>query len=64
VYFVVTSEPKSQVQRLAEDGTVKSILNLPFVPSLGLSVSAGGSYVLVTKHDETGTDLMLVEGFR
>ena len=55
VYFVVTSEPKSQVQRLGGVGTVKRILDLPFIPSLGL---------LVTKPDETGTDLMLVEGFR
>jgi Tol biopolymer transport system component len=65
VYFVfVSPERKSQLQLLAEDGKITNVLDLPFTPGLGLSVSPDKSYVLVTKQDETGTDLMLVEGFR
>ena len=64
IYFVVSLEHKSQLQRLAEDGSIANILELPFTPGLGLSLSPEGRYVLVTKPDENGTDLMLVEGFR
>jgi Tol biopolymer transport system component len=64
VYFVVSSEQKSQLQRLTEDGKITNVLELPFTPGLGLSLSPGGLYALVTKPDENGTDLMLVEGFR
>jgi Tol biopolymer transport system component len=63
-YFVVSSEHKSQVQRLTQDGRIASVLDLPFTPGLGLSLSPEERYVLVTKPDGNGTDLMLVEGFR
>ena len=61
IYFVVS---KNQLQRLGEDGKIADVLELPFTPGLGLSLSPDGRYVLVTKPDENGTDLMLVEGFR
>jgi eukaryotic-like serine/threonine-protein kinase len=64
VYFVVSLEHKNQLQRLEEGGRITNILELPFTPGLGLSLSPDGRYVLVTKPDENGTDLMLVEGFR
>jgi len=46
------------------DGKISEVLKLDFVPSLGLSVSPDEGYVLLTRPDEKGTDLMLVEGFR
>jgi Tol biopolymer transport system component len=64
IYFVVSLEQKNQLQRLAEDGKIENVLELPFTPGLGLSLSPEGRYVLLTKPDENGTDLMLVEGFR
>lgn len=64
IYFVVSSEHGSQLQRLQEDGKIENVLDLPFTPGLGLSLSQGGRYALLTKPDENGTDLMLVEGFR
>jgi hypothetical protein len=64
IYFVVSSEHGSQLQRLEEDGRIENVLELPFTPGLGLSLSPEGRYALVTKPDENGTDLMLVEGFR
>jgi len=64
IYFVVSLEQKNQLLRLAEDGTIANVLELPFTPGLGLSLSPEGRYVLVTRPDENGTDLMLVEGFR
>jgi Tol biopolymer transport system component len=63
-YFVVSSGQKNQLQRLRPDGRATTILELPFNPGLGLSLTPDGRYVLVTKPDENGTDLMLVEGFR
>jgi Tol biopolymer transport system component len=64
VYFVVSSDQKSQLQRVTEDGRIANVLDLPFSPGLGLSFSPEERYVLVTKPDANGTDLMLVEGFR
>ncbi len=64
LYFVVTEANKSHLQRLTGDGRIENVLELPFSPGLGLSLSPDGRYVLVTKMDENGTDLMLVEGFR
>jgi hypothetical protein len=45
-------------------GKIMDLLELPFQPGLGLSLTPDGRYLLVTKPDENGTDLMLVEGFR
>jgi hypothetical protein len=64
IYFVVSLERKNQLQRLADDGKIENILELPFTPGLGLSLSPEGRYALLTKPDENGTDLLLVEGFR
>jgi hypothetical protein len=40
------------------------MLRLPFVPYIGFSLSADERYLLLTKPDDKGTDLMLVENFR
>jgi len=40
------------------------LLKLDFEPGNGLSVSTDERYVLLTKPDQNGTDLMLVENFR
>jgi hypothetical protein len=64
VYFVASSQQKSVLRRLCKNGEVEDVLELPFTPGLGLSVSQDERYVLLTKPDENGTDLMLVEGFR
>ena len=64
MYFVVSSEQTSQLQRLATDAKVKHILDLPFTPGLGLSLNPEGRYVLVTKPDDHGTDLVMVEALR
>jgi Tol biopolymer transport system component len=63
VYFVDLSEGKYRIERLLPDGKITDILELPFQPWLGLSLTPNERYLLVTKPDENGTDLMLVEGF-
>jgi Tol biopolymer transport system component len=63
VYFVTLWEGKNRVQRLLPDGKIAHVLELPFAPGFGLSLSPDERYVLVTKPDENGTDLMLVENF-
>jgi Tol biopolymer transport system component/serine/threonine protein kinase len=64
VYFVSSSDGKSVLQRLSPDGKILNVLDLPFKPGLGLSLSPDGRHVLLTRPDENGTDLMLVEGFQ
>ena len=63
-YFVVSSGRRSKLERLAENGKAADVMRIPFVPWMGLSLSPNGRYALVTRPDERGTDLMLVEGFR
>jgi Tol biopolymer transport system component/serine/threonine protein kinase len=46
------------------DGKSSQILPLDFSPAMGLSLSPDERYLLLTKPDLKGTDLMLVEGFR
>ncbi len=55
--------PSVQSLRFA-DGKISELFKLDFAPGLGLSVSPDERYLLITKPDEKGTDLMLVEGFR
>ena len=57
------SSPTVEVRRSA-DGRRSVILQLPFEPYLGFSLSPDERYLLLTKPDEKGTDLMLVENFR
>jgi Tol biopolymer transport system component len=64
VYFVLGAGQTAQLERLSADGRSSHILDLPFTLGLGLSLSPDGRYALVTRPDEKGTDLMLVEGFR
>jgi Tol biopolymer transport system component len=64
VYFVNFFEGKYRTQRLLPDGKIMDVLELPFQPGIGLSLTPDERYLLVTKPDENGTDLMLVEGFR
>jgi hypothetical protein len=63
LYFVTFWEGKSRVQRLSPDGKIKDVLELPFTSQICLSLTPDERYVLVTKPDENGSDLMLVEGF-
>jgi hypothetical protein len=62
----VTGSPASySVQSLHfADGKISQILALDFSPGLGLSLTPDERYLLLTKPDLKGTDLMLVEGFR
>ena len=46
------------------DGKISQVLPLEFSPGLGLSLTPDERYLLLTKPDLKGTDLMLVEGFR
>ncbi|HEV3202532.1 MAG TPA: protein kinase [Bryobacteraceae bacterium] len=55
--------PSVQSMRLA-GGKILEVLKLDFSAGLGLSVSPDERYLLLTRPDEKGTDLMLVEGFR
>jgi hypothetical protein len=68
LYFVVTSGPGRDYYSLQmlhfATGKVSELLKLDFYPGNGLSVSADDHYVLLTKPDQNGTDLMLVENFR
>jgi dipeptidyl aminopeptidase/acylaminoacyl peptidase len=52
-----------QSLRFADD-KISQVLPLDFSPGLGLSLSPDERYLLLTKPDLKGTDLMLVEGFR
>ncbi len=52
-----------EVQRFA-DGKRSVLLQVPFFPLNGFSLSPDERYLLLTKPDEKGTDLMLVENFR
>lgn len=63
VYFVTTPDQKSVLRRLCENGKIEDVLELPFHPGLGLSLSPDERYELLTKQDAMGTDLMLLEGF-
>ena len=45
-------------------GTIRDVLAVDKLVDLGLSLSPDGKYLLFTKLDYTGTDLMLVEHFR
>jgi hypothetical protein len=47
------------------EGEPRELMKLGFPPgSMNLSISPDGRYALVTKPDERGTDLLLVEQFR
>jgi Tol biopolymer transport system component len=62
----VTGPPFSysvQALRFA-DGKPSQVLPLDCAPGLGLSLTPDERYLLLTKPDLKGTDLMLVEGFR
>jgi dipeptidyl aminopeptidase/acylaminoacyl peptidase len=65
VYFVVIGRENSTLQLLRfATGKIVELMKLDYPPYLGLSVSPDERYVLVTKPDQNGTDLMLVENFR
>jgi Tol biopolymer transport system component len=50
---------------LQPDGTIRDVLPVDFVPiSVGMSIAPGGRAVLVTRNDRTGSDLLVVKGFR
>jgi hypothetical protein len=51
------------MQRLLPGGKIVDVLELPFAPLLGLSLTPDERYVLMTKPDENGADLMLVDNF-
>jgi hypothetical protein len=62
----VTGPPPSysvQALRFAV-GKPSQVLPLDFAPGLGLSLTPDERYLLITKPDLKGTDLMLVDGFR
>jgi Tol biopolymer transport system component/serine/threonine protein kinase len=65
VYFVSRSgEDRFSLQMFRfATGTAGELAKLDYVPGVGLSVSPDGRYVLLTKLDQRGTDLMLVENF-
>jgi hypothetical protein len=50
----------------ATDGTVREVTRLDFPPgsNLNISVSPDERYVLITRPDTRGTDLLLVEDFQ
>ena len=65
VYFVSRSDQDRyslQMFRFAT-GKAAELAKLDYVPSVGLSVSTDERYVLLTKADQRGTDLLLVENF-
>jgi Tol biopolymer transport system component len=65
VYFVPRSSQDGfslQMFRFAT-GKVAELVKLDYLPGLGLSVSPDERYVLLTKPDQSGADLMLVENF-
>jgi WD40 repeat protein len=67
-YFIAPSQPGRDYSSLRmqrfETGKITELAKLDYDPGLGLSVSPDERYVLVTKPDQNGTDLMLVENFR
>ena len=65
---LVDAEPNYWALKVLRRGEAESreVMNLGFPPgsSLNLSTSPDSRYALVTKADERGTDLLLVEHFR
>jgi Tol biopolymer transport system component len=62
----MTGPPASYSVQLLQfaDGKISQLLPLDFSPGLGLSLTPDERYLLLTRPDQKGTDLMLVEGFR
>ena len=46
------------------DGKISQLLKIGFGPGMGLSLTPDERYILLTKPDQAGSDLVLVEGFR
>jgi len=64
VWFLNNGEAVTlEVVRFA-NGMRSQVLQVPFRPGNGLSLTPDERYVLLTRPDDKGTDLMLVEGFR
>jgi eukaryotic-like serine/threonine-protein kinase len=64
VYFVTFKSEGSVVQTLRfSTGAIRELVKLDHYVGLGLSISPDERYALVTKPDQKGTDLMLVENF-
>ena len=47
-----------------DDGKISELLKVGFNPGMGLSLTPDERYLLLTKPDQAGSDLVLVEGFR
>jgi Tol biopolymer transport system component len=65
VYFVSRpdeGQDSLQMFRFAS-GKVEELVKLDYRPGIGVSVSPDERYVLLTKPDQSGSDLMLVENF-
>jgi Tol biopolymer transport system component len=53
------------LRRLDADGTIRDVLTVDFVPiSVGMSIAPDGRSVLVSRGDRSGSDLLVVKGFR
>jgi Tol biopolymer transport system component len=64
-YTVTGPPPTYSIQSLRfADSKISQVLPLDFQPGLGLSLSPDERYMLLTRPDLKGTDLMLVKGFR
>ena len=66
VYFVsLPGQDRGSLQMFRfATGKAAELANLDYIPFVGLSVSPDERYVLLTKPDQSGSDLMLVENFR
>lgn len=66
VYFVTLRAGSAAVVRHLDlaTRTVTDIVAMDKPPDLGLGLSPDGKYLLFSKLDYVGTDMMLVEGFR
>lgn len=63
--WFINHEQTTTVETLRfSDGSRSQALTLPFLPDPGLSLTPDERYLLVTRPDEKGRDLVLVEGFR
>ncbi len=67
IYFVVnntTTKPGELMLYRFSDASISNVTGVDAPSGYGMSLSSDGKHLLYTKFTNTGSDLMLVEGFK